>query len=96
MARGQTGPITGFVGSLFIGLAILLAAGFAALALALGEPAATPIAIAGGVLLAVFLAIAWLLLHRLARPLDRLALDVGIIARENPDEPPPKRDIDFD
>ena len=52
---------------------------------ALGESAVTPIAIAGGVLLALFLAIAWLLLHRLARPLDRLALDVGIIARENPD-----------
>ena len=85
MARAQTGTLTGFVRSLFIGFAILLAAGFAALGLALGESAVTPIAIAGGALLALFLAIAWLLLQRVARPLDRLALDVGIIARENPD-----------
>ena len=84
MARGRAETLTGLVGSLFIGFAGLLAAGFAALALALGKPAAALIAIAGGVLLAVFISLALLLLHRLARPLDRLALDVGTIAHENP------------
>jgi DNA polymerase-3 subunit epsilon len=84
VAGGQTGPLTARVGPLLIGFAVLLAAGLVALALAPGEPAAGPIAIAGAVLLAIFLALAWLLLYRVARPLDRLALDLGIIARENP------------
>jgi DNA polymerase-3 subunit epsilon len=69
---------------LLIGFAALLAAGFTALALSLGEAAAHPIEIAGSVVLAIFMALAWLILHRVTRPLDRLALDVGIIARENP------------
>ncbi len=81
MPRERT--VTGIVGALFIGFAVLLAAGFVALAVILGEAAAGPLAIAGGVLLAAFLALAGLILHRLARPLDRLALDVGIIAHEN-------------
>jgi DNA polymerase-3 subunit epsilon len=84
VARGRAETLTGLVGSLLIGFAGLLAAGLAGLALALGEAAATPIAIADGVLLAVFLGVAWLLLHRLTRPLDRLALDARIIANENP------------
>jgi DNA polymerase-3 subunit epsilon len=74
--------VTGILGALLIGFAALLVGGFAALAFLL-EPAAPPIAIAGGVLLATFLALAGLVLQRLARPLDRLALDVGIVAREN-------------
>jgi len=82
--REQTETVTSIAGLLLIGFAALLAAGFTALALILGEPAVRPIEIAGGVLLAVFIALAWLFLRRLARPLDRLALDVGIIARENP------------
>src|SRR5262245_8486968 len=53
------------------------------LAFTLGEEAARPIAVTGGVLLAIFLALAGLIVHRLARPLDRLSLDVGIVAREN-------------
>ena len=84
MAGGLAGTLTGIIRSLLIAFAGLLAAGFAALALALGEPAVFPIAIAGGALLAIFIALAWLLLYRLTRPLDRLALDVRIIARENP------------
>src|SRR6266496_2037376 len=84
VAGGRAGTLTGIIRSLLIAFAGLLAAGFAALALALGEPAVFPIAIAGGALLAIFIALAWLLLYRLTRPLDRLALDVRIIARENP------------
>jgi DNA polymerase-3 subunit epsilon len=84
VGSGRSGTLTGLIGSLLIGFAALLAAGFAALALALGEPAAGPIAITGGVLVALFLALVWLLLRRLARPLDRIALDMGIIAHENP------------
>jgi DNA polymerase-3 subunit epsilon len=84
VASRRTDTLTGLVGSLLIGFAVLLAGGFAALSVALGEPAARPIAIAGGVLLLLFLPLAWLLLHRLSRPLDRLALDMGIIARDNP------------
>ncbi|HKN10122.1 MAG TPA: exonuclease domain-containing protein, partial [Pseudomonadota bacterium] len=72
------------IGALLGGFAACLAAGFVALVHALGEPTLRPIAIAGGALFVAFMALAWLILHRLARPLDRLALDVGIIARENP------------
>ena len=81
---GRFETVSRWIGFLLIGFAGLLAAGFAILALALGEPAALPTAIAGGVLLVIFVSLALLLLHRLARPLDRLALDVRIIARENP------------
>ena len=82
--RGRTGTLTSILASLLLGFAALLAAGFVALGLTLGEPAAGAIAIAGGSLLVIFLALAWLFVHSLARPLDRLALDVRIIARENP------------
>ena len=80
--RDQT--VTGVVRALLFGFAALLVAGFAMLAFTLGELAARPIAITGGLLVGMFLALAWLILHRLAQPLDRLALDVGIVARENP------------
>jgi DNA polymerase III subunit epsilon len=79
--RDQT--VTGIVGALFVGFAASLVIGFAMLAFTLGEGAARPIATTGGVLLAIFLALAGLIMHRLARPLDRLSLDVGIVAREN-------------
>ncbi len=84
VAGGRFGTVSRRIGFLLIGFAGLLAAGFAILALALGEPAVLPTAIAGGVLLVIFFSLALLLLHRLSRPLDRLALDVRIIARENP------------
>jgi len=81
LLREQT--VTGIVGALLIGFAASLVAGFAVLAFILGETAARPIIIIGAVLLGMFLTLAELILRRLARPLDRLALDVGIVAREN-------------
>jgi hypothetical protein len=64
------------VATIFDGLLI----GFVVL-LATGKPALAPIAIAGGTMLPVTAAFGWLLLSRLARPLDRLSLDIGIIGR---------------
>jgi len=84
VARRGAGSTTRATGLLLLGFAAMLAGGFITLALALGETAWRPIAVAGGALLAVFVALAWLLLQRLGRPLDRLALDVGIVARDNP------------
>jgi len=84
VARRAAASITRFTGLLLLGFAATLATGFIALALALGETAFLAIAIAGGGLLALFMAFASLLLHRLLRPLDRLALDAGVIARDNP------------
>ena len=69
MLRDQT--VAGIVGALLIGFAALLVAGFAVLAFTLGELAARPIAITGGLLVGMLLALAWLILHRLAQPLDR-------------------------
>src|SRR5262249_35034871 len=76
--------VTRIIGLWLVAFAVSLAASFAALALSLGEPALQLIEITGCGLFAIFAALAWLLLDRLARPLDRLALDVEIIARENP------------
>ena len=84
MARERILAVTRLTGILLTGFAVLLAAAFAVLALSLGGPALRLIAIAGCVLLAMFAALAWLLLQRLAWPIDRLALDLEIIARENP------------
>ena len=81
LLREQT--VTGIVGALLIGFAASLVVGFVVLAFILGETAARPIIIIGAVLLGMFLTLAELILRRLARPLDRLALDVGIVAREN-------------
>lgn len=81
--RPEPQSLTTVIARLFIGLAAVLVAGLAALALALGEAALGPIAILGGALLAFVAALAWLFVGRLARPLDRLALDVRICAREN-------------
>lgn len=76
--------VTTIVARLLIGFAALTAAALVALALIQGEPAARPTANAGAAVLAGFILLGWLLVHRLARPLDRLALDVAIIGRENP------------
>jgi DNA polymerase III subunit epsilon len=76
--------VTKVTGRLLTGFAALLSVAFVAIALKLGESALSLIAIAGGVLLTIFAALAWLLIDRLAKPLDRLALDIAIIARENP------------
>ena len=64
------------------GFAVALAAVLAALAFILEKPA--PLAIATSLLLAILAIVLWLLLSHLVRPLDRLSLDLGIIARENP------------
>jgi DNA polymerase-3 subunit epsilon len=66
-------------------LAGLTAATMIALALALGESAAAAVALAFLAVLAGVLAVGWLLHARLSQPLDRLALDLLIIARDNPD-----------
>jgi DNA polymerase-3 subunit epsilon len=72
------------IGSWLAAFAVLLVIIFAVLVLVVGPPATRPLVTAGAALLAAFIALALLLLHRLARPLDRLALDIGIMARENP------------
>src|SRR5512133_2158395 len=82
--RIESKPIATIIGFWLIGFAVFLATVFAALMFVVEPAAARVIAAAGGALLAGFIGIAWLFLHRLARPLDRLALDVAIIARENP------------
>jgi hypothetical protein len=82
--RNESKPIATVIGPWLVGFAAFIAAVFAALVVVFGEAAARPIVAAGAALLSGFIALAWLLLHRLARPLDRLALDIGIMARENP------------
>lgn len=82
--RRDPGSVTAIVRRLVAATAALVAAGHVALAFVLGAHAAVPIAATGAALLAVIAAAAWLLDSRLARPLDRLALDLAIIARDNP------------
>jgi DNA polymerase III subunit epsilon len=82
--RTEPPSVAMIFGGLLIGFVVLLATTLIALAAVLSKPALAPIAIAGGTMLAVTAAFGWLLLSRLARPLDRLALDIEIIARENP------------
>jgi DNA polymerase-3 subunit epsilon len=66
-------------------LAGLVIATMSVLALVLGRPAASAVALGGGAILGGILAAIWLLHDRLAAPLDRLALDLLVIARDNPD-----------
>ena len=82
--RSDPGSVAAIVRRLIAVTAALVAAGHVALALVLGGHAAVPVAVTGGALLAIIAAVAWLLDSRLARPLDRLALDLAIIGRENP------------
>jgi DNA polymerase-3 subunit epsilon len=84
VARERTQAVTRIIAFLLAAFATSLIASFAALALSFGASAVAPIAIAGCLLFAVFAVVAQLLLQRVARPLDRLALDVEIIARQNP------------
>ena len=86
MVGGGSGPgsVTAIVRRLIVAMAALVVAGQVALAFALGVDAAAPIAASGAALLAVIAAVAWLLHSRLARPLDRLALDLAIVVRDNP------------
>jgi DNA polymerase-3 subunit epsilon len=77
--------VTRLVGTLLAGFGVLIGAGFLALMVALGEAAIIPLAIAGAALMIAFLALAALIVRCLLRPLDRLALDVAIVGRENLD-----------
>jgi DNA polymerase III subunit epsilon len=83
VARRGPASTTRLTGLALLGFAALLVAAFIALAMALGEAALLAVAVAGGALLAAFIAVIWLLVQGLTRPLDRLTLDLGIIAREN-------------
>jgi DNA polymerase-3 subunit epsilon len=68
-------------------LAIFLAAAFIALAAWLGKSAAQAVAAVGFLVFVAVGATGWLLYRRLIRPIDRLALDIAIIGRDNPDYP---------
>ncbi|MGE0118126.1 MAG: exonuclease domain-containing protein [Dongiaceae bacterium] len=86
MADGQTtGRASTWLLRLGTALAGLVLATMSVLALALGQPTASAAAVAGAVVLAGVLAVFWLLHSRVAAPLDRLALDLLVIARDNPD-----------
>lgn len=89
MADARTGPraVTAVIAALFVGFAGLAALEVLLVALVFGETAWRPIALAGAVLIATIAAASWFFLRYLARPLDRLALDLAIIARENPAYP---------
>ncbi|HXZ00134.1 MAG TPA: exonuclease domain-containing protein [Stellaceae bacterium] len=86
MADVRTEPraATTIIAALLVGFAGLAALELAGVALVFGEAAWRPMAAAGAALLATFAALAWLLVRGFARPLDRLALDLAIIAGENP------------
>jgi len=66
-------------------LAGLVIATMGVLAFLLGNPAAPALAWGGAVLLAGIFAAVWLLHDRIAGPVDRLALDLLVIARDNPE-----------
>jgi len=85
--RGHDRGTTAFLGRLFAALAIVMAAATLGLLAALGQTAVPAVTISGGVVLAAVGAAAWFALSRLAQPLDRLALDLAIIARDNPRHP---------
>lgn len=70
---------------LWVALAFLVVAAMVTLALALSKSAAPTVGLAGAAILAGILAAACLLHVRLTRPLDRLGLDLLVIARDNPD-----------
>ncbi len=85
-ADGETtGSASTWLLHLGAALAGLAAATMIALALALDESAAPAVALACLAVLAGVLAVGWLLHARVTQPLDRLALDLLVIARDNPD-----------
>jgi DNA polymerase-3 subunit epsilon len=86
MAEGETtaGAST-WVLRLGAALAGLVVATMTAVALVLGNGAGPVIALGCFVVIAGILAAGWLLHARVTGPLDRLALDLLIIARDNPD-----------
>ncbi len=86
MADTRTEPraVTAIVVPLLVGFAALAALEFAAVALVFGDVAWRPLAAGGVALLTLIAAVSWLFIRCLVRPLDRLALDLAIVARENP------------
>jgi DNA polymerase III subunit epsilon len=80
--RPRSGTVSGTVSLLLGGFAVALAAVLAALGFVF-EQTTLP-AIAASLLLAMLAIVSWLLLSRLTRPIDRLALDLRIIARDTP------------
>jgi DNA polymerase-3 subunit epsilon len=86
MADGETtGSASTWLLRLGAVLAGLVVAIMSVLALTLGTSVASAVALACAAILAGILAISWLLHVRVTAPLDRLALDLLVIARDNPD-----------
>lgn len=78
------GSITSTVVRILAAMAAVATAALVALLIWLGDAEAPVIAIIGAILAALVIG-GWLLVDRLAAPLDRLALDLAVIARDNPD-----------
>lgn len=81
---GHDRGATAFVGQLFAGIAIATVTATLGLLAVLDRTAAPAVTLAGGAVLAAVAVAAWLGLFRLAQPLDRVALDLAVIARDNP------------
>jgi DNA polymerase-3 subunit epsilon len=86
MTEGETtGSATTWLLRVGVMLAGLVIAAAGVLALTLGRSAAPTVSLACAAILAGILAAIWLLHQRITAPLDRLALDLLVIARDNPD-----------
>lgn len=81
----DSGSITAKVIRILTIVAAVAAAALVALLIWLGNAQAPLVTIIGAFLLAALAIGGWLLVNRLAAPLDRLALDLAVIARDNPD-----------
>jgi DNA polymerase-3 subunit epsilon len=79
------GAIAATVARLFATVAAIAAVSLLALTIWLGKAAVLIIAVLGAVILGALAVATWLLLNRLAKPLDRLALDLAVIGRDNPE-----------
>jgi DNA polymerase-3 subunit epsilon len=86
MANGETsGSVSTWLLRLAAVLTGLVIAIMSVLALTIGQPGASMIAVACAAILAGILAATWLLHARITVPLDRVALDLLVIARDNPE-----------
>lgn len=77
--------VSAWLARLFVALGGVVVATFIALAAWLGKPGGPALAIGCAIVLATAAIAAWLLHGRVARPADRLALDLAVITRDNPD-----------
>ncbi len=84
-----SGPFGGTIATtvvrLLAGVAAISAASLLALVIWLDKAPAQIVAVLGAIILGALAVATWLLLNRLARPLDRLALDLAVIGRDNPE-----------